>query len=49
MQDVPTFYRPIGEKKYWMTPLTNFVYNFYLQSILISEEYLQKWWNVNLI
>ena len=50
IQDVPTFYRPIRKTNVlnWMT-FNRFVYKFYPQSILILEEFLLKWWNVNLI
>ena len=42
IQDVPTFYRPIKETKVLNESFNRFVYNFYLQSILILEEYLLK-------
>ena len=44
IKDVPTFYRPTSKTK---VLINWFIYNFYLQSILILEEYLQKWWNAN--
>ena len=40
--DVPTFYRPIGKTKVLNYSFNQFVYNFYSQSILILEEYLEK-------
>ena len=49
IQDVPTFYRPIGKTKVLNDSFNQFVYKFYPQSILILEEYLLKWWNANLI
>ena len=50
----PPFIGLSGKQKYWKTLLTGlyiFVYlNFYPQSILILEEYLQKWYKTqNLI
>ena len=47
IQDVPTFYRPIRKTKVLNDSFNWFIYNFYPQSILILEEYLQKWWNAN--
>ena len=44
IKDVPTFYRPTRKTK---VLINWFIYNFYPQSILILEEYLQKWWNAN--
>ena len=49
IQDVPTFYKPIGKTKVLNDSFNRFVYKFYPQSILIFKEYLLKWWNVNLI
>ena len=43
IQDVPTFYRPIGKTKVLNDSFNRFVYKFYPQSILILEEYLLKW------
>ena len=43
IQDGPTFYRPIGKTKVLKHSFNRFAYNFYSQSILILEEYLQKW------
>ena len=43
IQDVPTFYRPIGKTKILNDSFKWFAYNFYPQSILILEEHLQKW------
>ena len=43
IQDVPTFYRPIGKTKVLNDFFNLFIYNFHPQSILILEEYLQKW------
>ena len=43
IQDVPTFYRPIRKTKVLKDSFSRFVYDFYPQSILILEEYLQKW------
>ena len=40
---IPTFYRPIRKTKVVNDSFNLFVYNFYPQSILILEEYLQKW------
>ena len=47
IQVVPTFYRPIRKTKVLDDSINGFMYNFYPQSILILEEYLQKWWNAN--
>ena len=41
IQDVPTFHRSIGKAKVLNNSCNQFVYNFYLQSILILEECLQ--------
>ena len=49
IQDVPTFHRSIGKTKEVNNSCNQFVYNFYRQSILISEECLQKWWDASLI
>ena len=49
IQDVPTFYSPNGKRKVLHDSFNRFLYKFYLQSILILEEYLLKWWNANLI
>ena len=43
IQDAPTFYGPIGKIKVLCESYYRVVYNFYPQSILILEEYLQKW------
>ena len=43
IQDVPIFYRPIGEKKVLNDSFNQFVYKFYPQNILIWEKYLLKW------
>ena len=43
IQDVPTFYRPIGKTKVLNHSFNQFVYKFYQQSLLILEEYLLKW------
>ena len=43
IQDAPTFYGPIGKTKVLCESYYRVVYNFYPQSILILEEYLQKW------
>ena len=43
IQDVPTFHRSIGKTKVLNNSCNQFIYNFYLQSILILEECLQKW------
>ena len=43
IRDVPTFYGPIRKTKILNDSFNRFVYNFYPQSILILEEYLQKW------
>ena len=48
IQDVPTFYRPIGKTKVLNDYFDWFVYKFYPKRILILEEYLLKWWNANL-
>ena len=43
IEDVTTFYRPIGKTKVLKDSFNRFLYlNFYSQSILILEEYLQK-------
>ena len=42
IQDGPTFYRPIRKTKVLNESFNRFVYKFYLQSILILEEYLLK-------
>ena len=42
IQDVPIFYRPIRKTKVLNDTFNRFVYKFYLQSILILEEYLLK-------
>ena len=39
IQDVPTFYRPIGKAKVLSDSFNGFLYKFYPQSILIFEEY----------
>ena len=49
IQDVPSFYRPIGKTKVLKDFFNQFVYNFYPQSILILDGYLRKWQNTNLI
>ena len=43
IQDVPTFFRLVGKTKVLKDSFNRFVDNFYTQSILILEEYLQKW------
>ena len=43
IQDVLTFYRPIRKTKVLNESFNQFIYKFYLQSILILEEYLLKW------
>ena len=43
IQDVPTFYKLIKKIKVLKNSFNKFVYNFNPQSILILEEYLQKW------
>ena len=40
IQDVPTFYRPIGKTKVLKDSFNQLAYNFYPKSILILEEYL---------
>ena len=40
IQDFPTCYRPIWKTKVLKDSCNQFLYNFYLQSILIWEEYL---------
>ena len=47
--DVCTFYRPIRKNKVLNESFNRLVYKFYLQSILILEEYLLKRWNASLI
>ena len=42
IQDVPTFYRPIGKTKVLNESSSQLLYKFYPQSILILEEYLQS-------
>ena len=42
-EDVLTFYRPIGKTKVQKGSFNQFVYKFYLQRMLILEEYLLKW------
>ena len=49
IQDVATFYRPIGKTKVLNESSNRLLYKFYPQSILILEKYLLKWWNANLI
>ena len=41
--DVPTFYRFIGKTKVLNNACNQFASNFYPQSIIVLEEYLQKW------
>ena len=43
IQDVLNLHRPIVKAKVLKDVFNWFVYNFYPQSILILEEYLQKW------
>ena len=43
IQDVLTFYRPVRKTKALKDSFNQFVYDLYPQSILILEEYLQKW------
>ena len=43
IQDVLTFYRPIRKTKVLNESFNQLIYKFYLQSILILEEYLLKW------
>ena len=43
IQDVPTFFRLIGKIKVPKDSFNRLVDTFYPQSILILEEYLQKW------
>ena len=43
IQDVPTFYRPIGKTKVLNEPFNRLLYKFYPQIILILEKYLLKW------
>ena len=49
IQDVPNFYRSVGKKKVLNESFKRLLHKFYLQSILILEKYLLKWWNANLI
>ena len=49
IQDVPTFYMPLGKTEVLNESFNQFVYTFYPQSILILEEHLLKWSNANLI
>ena len=49
IQDVPTFYTPLGKTEVLNESFNQFVYTFYPQSILILEEHLLKWSNANLI
>ena len=49
IQDVSTFYSPIMKTKVLNHSFNWFLHDFDPQSILILEEYLQKWWNANLI
>ena len=44
-----TLIEPIRKTKVLNESFNQFVYKFYLQSILILEEYLLKRWNANLI
>ena len=48
IQNVPGFYRLIRKTKV-QNDFALIVYNFYPQSILMLEEYLQKWWNAQQI
>ena len=43
IQDVPTFHRFIRKTKVINNSCNQFLYHFYLQSILDLEECLQKW------
>ena len=43
IQDVPTFYRPIGKIKALNESSNQLLHKFYPQSILILEEHLLKW------
>ena len=43
IQDVPTLFRIIRKTKVLKDSFNQFADNFYAQSILILEEYLQKW------
>ena len=43
IQDVATFYGPIGKTKVLNESSNQLLYKFYPQSILILEEYLLKW------
>ena len=42
IQDVPTFHRFIRKTKVMNNSCNQFLYHFYLQSILVLEECLQK-------
>ena len=43
IQDVATFHRFIGKTKVLNDSCNQFLCDFYPQSILVLEEYLQKW------
>ena len=43
IQDIPTFFRLVGKTKVLKDSFNRVVDDFYPQSILILEEYLQKW------
>ena len=49
IQDVPTFYRPLGKTKVRKDSFNQFVYHFYPKSILNLKEYLQNWQNADRI
>ena len=43
IEDIPIFHRFIRKTKVLDNPCNHFVYNSYPQSILVLEEFLQKW------
>ena len=43
IQDVPTFHRSFRKTKVLTNSCNQFAYHFYPKSILVLEEYLQKW------
>ena len=43
IQDVPIFHRFLGKTKVLNNSCNQFVYHFYLESILVLKECLQKW------
>ena len=49
VQDASTFHRSIRKTKVVINSCNQFEHNFYPQSILILEEYLEKWLNADLI